>query len=499
MSRSSGLVEVDWNTVAGAQNQPQISHYDPSAASRKEAPDAICGAGAAARTLQHYPAPAASNNDRLGSRQRSMRRPASSAGGKPYSPVAGVSQSFASPLRPMSLLEYQEALKKLSLDDIAVEERIRALTMHLVPEAFQLVEPVRLQSTSARQFIDLVMKIQTRNIRQGLGLSLEEFRQRVRREVQPSSTNAENVLLQMIQELGPQTKAQVKDMFDLRSSMESFVEQLETIELPVGNTIAFTSKYLSKVIDNLCEMDNGVPILPFFDVVQNEVTPKMRCILVEWLFDISTRFKFCQETIFLALALMDRYMMIQRVTRSESQLVAIAALVVAAKYEEVYPPEIKEFAYMTADVFSNTDIIRMERQLFVRLQYGVTVATVNSIATSLLAEQDPRPCGLQAMVVYYLCILVALYSHLGQHSQANLAAAVVYISRIWLNIPTGDLAMDTQKLVPLVLNFLGSVSANSRPGQMIVKHFSTAEQMYISTLAIPDSVKALVGSAIVMV
>lgn len=489
MSRPAGLVEVDWNTVAGAQNQPLISHYDPSSASRKDAPDAVCSG--AARTLQHYPAPAVSNSERLGSRQRSMRRPPSSAGGKPYSPVGGVSQSFASPLRPMTLPEYQEALKKLSPDEPMVEERIRTLTMHLVPEAFQMVEPVRLQSTSARQFIEMVMKIKTRNIRQGLGLSLEEFRLRVRRDALPHPSSAESVVLQMIQELGPQTKTRVKDLFDLRSSMESFADQLETIELPVGTTIAFTSMYLSRVIDNLCEMDSSVPILPFFDVVQNEVTPKMRCILVEWLFDISTRFKFCQETIFLALALMDRYMMIQRVSRPESQLVAIAALVVAAKYEEVYPPEIKEFAYMTADVFTNTDIIRMERQLFVRLQYGVTIATVNSIATSLLAEQDPRPCGLQGMVVYYLCLLVSLFTHLGQHSQANLAAAVVYISRIWLNIPTGHLALDTQKLVPLVLSFLNSITSSSRPGQMVHKHFSGPEQLYISTLVIPDAVRDL--------
>lgn len=495
MSRSAGLIEVDWNSVVGAQNQPLISHFDPSAVARKDGPESVCGGSvqSAARTLQHYPAPASSNSERLGSRQRSLRRPPSAAGGKPYSPVGGVSQSFASPLRPMSLQEYQEALKKLSLEEPAVEERIRALTMHLVPEAFQMVEPVRLQSTSARQFVDLVMKLKSRNIRQGLGLSLEEFRQRVRREVLPNPANAESAIHQMIHELGPQTQPLVQNIFDMRSSMENFVEKLEKVELPAGKTIAFTSQYLSKVIDVLCEMDNATPLMPFFDVVQNEVTPKMRYILAEWLFDVSIRFKFCQETIFLALAIMDRYLMIQRISRPEAQLVGISALVIAAKYEEVYPPEIKDFAYMAANAFGNAEIIRMERQIFVRLQYGVTVATVSAVATSLLAEQDPRPSELQAMVVYYLCVLIALATHLGQYSQANLAAAVVYVSRIWLGIPTDALALDSQKLVPLVLNVLGGSTPNARPGQTVYNFFALPEQLFVSTLTIPDSVKTLMS------
>ena len=55
--------------------------------------------------------------------------------------------------------------------------------------------------------------------------------------------------------------------------------------------------------------------------------------------------------------------------RNQLQLVGAAALLIAAKYEEVYPPSIRDFAYITADTYSTKEIREMERDILKTLGY----------------------------------------------------------------------------------------------------------------------------------
>lgn len=493
-----GLVEVDWNTVS---TQPAISHYDPVMSQGSQRTSSQCSTAAASipppsrqlpssGQLHHYPPPA---QDRASTRQRTLRRPLSSnatptsAAAKQFNAASGTSQSFAAPLRPMTLPEFQEALRRLALDDPNIEDRIRSLTSHLQPELFNLIEPIRLNSSSASSFVEAVLLLKKhRRVRQGFGLTLEEFKERVRKDCLDSD-HGEDLVLQWMKELGPETQAAVREKFVMRSSLQHFCDELESIGLPSGGNVAFSSKYVNAVLETLMEMDGSIPMIPFFDLVQNEVTQKMRFILAEWLFDVCIRFKFCPETIFLALALTDRYMMVQRIPRSEAQLVGVAALVIASKYEEVYPPEVKDFVYMSANAFTNGDIIRMERQVFVRLQFGVTVATLNSISTALLAEQDPKPCELQAMICYYICVVMVVATHLGQHSQANLAATAVYMSRMWCEVPTGEPSAEVLKLLPMAVSLVLSISPITKLGATVYNYFAAPAQLHVSTLVMPDT------------
>jgi cyclin B len=43
-------------------------------------------------------------------------------------------------------------------------------------------------------------------------------------------------------------------------------------------------------------------------------------------------------------------------------LVGIAALLIATKYEEIYPPTVKEFIYLTDDTFTRKEVLEMERK-----------------------------------------------------------------------------------------------------------------------------------------
>ena len=48
------------------------------------------------------------------------------------------------------------------------------------------------------------------------------------------------------------------------------------------------------------------------------------------------------------------------VLRGKLQLVGTAAMFIAAKFEEIYPPDLAEFVYITDDTYSKKQVLRME-------------------------------------------------------------------------------------------------------------------------------------------
>ena len=58
----------------------------------------------------------------------------------------------------------------------------------------------------------------------------------------------------------------------------------------------------------------------------------------------------------------DRYFSKNVVTeKREVQLVGLAAALMVSKYEEIYPPTLKDFCYVANEVYSQEEVLQMER------------------------------------------------------------------------------------------------------------------------------------------
>ncbi|XP_036067274.1 G1/S-specific cyclin-E1 isoform X2 [Oryzias melastigma] len=89
--------------------------------------------------------------------------------------------------------------------------------------------------------------------------------------------------------------------------------------------------------------------------------PKMRAILLDWLMEVSEVYKLHRETYHLAQDYFDRFMATQRnVLKSTLQLIGITCLFIAAKVEEMYPPKVHHFAYVTNKACTEDEILSME-------------------------------------------------------------------------------------------------------------------------------------------
>lgn len=58
--------------------------------------------------------------------------------------------------------------------------------------------------------------------------------------------------------------------------------------------------------------------------------------------------------------------------KNELQCLGITALHIAGKYEEIYPPELKNLLRVTDNAVSKKEIIDMEYRILKKLQFAVT-------------------------------------------------------------------------------------------------------------------------------
>jgi transcription initiation factor TFIIIB Brf1 subunit/transcription initiation factor TFIIB len=108
---------------------------------------------------------------------------------------------------------------------------------------------------------------------------------------------------------------------------------------------------------------------------QVEVNPKMRAILADWIIDVHYKFELMPETLYLTMYVIDRYLSLQPVLRRELQLVGVAAMLIASKYEEMWAPEVQDLIHVCDNAYSRQHILAMEKNILNRLQWNITVPT----------------------------------------------------------------------------------------------------------------------------
>ena len=102
---------------------------------------------------------------------------------------------------------------------------------------------------------------------------------------------------------------------------------------------------------------------PLCSVTQPFITERMRTILVDWILEVHYKFKLNPQTLYLAISILDRYLhkTIVPVTRRDLQLVGITSLLIAAKYEEMYVPELRDLAYICDGAYAESQVRPMLR------------------------------------------------------------------------------------------------------------------------------------------
>ncbi|XP_078252857.1 G2/mitotic-specific cyclin-B1-like isoform X2 [Rhinoraja longicauda] len=158
---------------------------------------------------------------------------------------------------------------------------------------------------------------------------------------------------------------------------ESLCQAFSEVLLPVkdvdaddGDDPMLCSEYVKDIYKYLRQLEMEQPIRPRF-LEGKEITGNMRAILIDWLVQVQRKFQLLQETLYMTVAIIDRFLQDSPVTKRNLQLVGVTAMLVASKYEEMYPPEIGDFVYITDNSYTTAAIREMERRILQRLDFSL--------------------------------------------------------------------------------------------------------------------------------
>jgi hypothetical protein len=115
-------------------------------------------------------------------------------------------------------------------------------------------------------------------------------------------------------------------------------------KMDVGDQ-TFTSEYADQIYQNMRVHENISMIDPnYLSRVQvpTEVKDTSRAFLVEWIIDVHRKFRLQSETLYVTVRIIDRFLSKQSIKKSQLHILGVTALLISTKYEEIYPPDLKE-------------------------------------------------------------------------------------------------------------------------------------------------------------
>ncbi|XP_075061316.1 G2/mitotic-specific cyclin-B2-like isoform X2 [Mixophyes fleayi] len=151
---------------------------------------------------------------------------------------------------------------------------------------------------------------------------------------------------------------------------QAFSEVLNNLEDIDARDPQMCSDYVKDIYTYLKQLEVQQSVRPNY-LRGLEVNERMRAILIDWLMQVHSKFKLLPETLYMAVAIIDRFLQVHPVLKNKLQLVGVAALFVASKYEEMYYPELADFVYITDNTYSKAEICEMERTILENLNFDL--------------------------------------------------------------------------------------------------------------------------------
>ena len=99
--------------------------------------------------------------------------------------------------------------------------------------------------------------------------------------------------------------------------------------------------------------------------------------------------------------LIDRYLEKVIVSKENLQLVGVSAMLLACKYEEIWPPLIKDYIHISDKAYNKEQIIEMETSMLEQLDFNVNFVSSQTFLErfSQIAEIDKMTTDLAQYMI----------------------------------------------------------------------------------------------------
>ncbi|KAK9958460.1 hypothetical protein ABG768_010578 [Culter alburnus] len=233
----------------------------------------------------------------------------------------------------------------------------------------------------------------------------------------------------------------------------------------------------------LCTLPNADLPKPFTDTT--------RAILVDWLTQVHEVFQFSEETLYLAVHLLNRALRLIKVSITGLQLLGVVCLFLAAKKEECLLPEVSELCYLMENAYSKKQLLRMERRVLTGLKFDLYYCP--PLHFLLISASIARCSDKVVWMARYLLELSLLEGQCVVYLPVQLAGAALRLARsILQEAPTPDgetawciassihIGSEAALLSIMQIMAMAAARAHARETRATFIKFSTIQTLHVS-------------------
>ncbi|ONK60020.1 uncharacterized protein A4U43_C08F13370 [Asparagus officinalis] len=177
------------------------------------------------------------------------------------------------------------------------------------------------------------------------------------------------------------------------------------------------------------------PMVNFIEKVQTDVTANMRGILVDWLIEVAEEYKLASDTLYLTISYIDRYLSSNVLNRQKLQLLGVSAMLIASKYEEITPPHVEDFCYITDNTYTKQEVVKMESDILKFLNFEMGNPTIKTFLRRFikagLDDSKYNDLNLEFLANYIAELSLVDYGCV-QFLPSTVAASAVFLARLTL-------------------------------------------------------------------
>lgn len=215
----------------------------------------------------------------------------------------------------------------------------------------------------------------------------------------------------------------------------------EAVEIAVRDTDVASEDpqkcepYVSEIYEYLHKMEvdpERRPLPEYIERVQKDINPNMRGILVDWLVEVSEEYKLVSDTLYLSISYIDRFLSLNPLNRQKLQLLGVSALLIASKYEEISPPHVEEFCYITDNTYTKEEVVKMEADVLKHMKFEMGSPTIKTFLRRFtsVAQDGLKTSNLQLEFLgCYLAELSLLDYSCVKFLPSLVAASVIFAAR----------------------------------------------------------------------
>ncbi|XP_022131266.1 putative cyclin-A3-1 [Momordica charantia] len=174
------------------------------------------------------------------------------------------------------------------------------------------------------------------------------------------------------------------------------------------------------------------PIPNYIEKIQADISANMRGVLVDWMVEVAEEYKLCSDTLYLSISYIDRFLSMNILSRQRLQLLGVSSMLIASKYEEITPPHVEDFCYITDNTYRREEVVKMEADILKSLNFEMGNPTVKTFLRRFtnIAQEDFKTPNLQLEFLgQYLAELSLLDYNFVKFLPSLIAASVAYLAK----------------------------------------------------------------------